>query len=103
MEAAVIGVPSDLSDEEIKAFVVLRSGSPSELGAVRAFTAERLARFKVPRYLEVVRELPHTSTGRIAKHRLPRERTAAEEDFEPAAVPTDTLSDHPGQARRGRT
>jgi crotonobetaine/carnitine-CoA ligase len=102
MEAAVIGVPSDLSEEEIKAFVVLRSGAPPELGAVRAFTADRLARFKVPRYLEVVRELPHTSTGRIAKHRLPRERTAAEEDFEPAAAPIDTVPDHP-QARRGRT
>ncbi len=41
-----------------------------------------LAPFKVPRYIEVVAELPHTPTGRVAKHQLPRERTAAEIDFE---------------------
>ena len=31
---------------------------------------ERLARFKVPRYFEIVDELPHTPTGRLAKHQL---------------------------------
>jgi hypothetical protein len=39
----------------------------------------------VPRYLEAVPELPHTPTGRIAKHRLERDRTAAEVDFEASA------------------
>ena len=39
-------------------------------------------RFKVPRYIEVVAELPHTPTGRLAKHQLPAERTPAEVDFE---------------------
>ena len=33
------------------------------------------------RYLEAVAELPHTPTGRIAKHELARERTSPEEDF----------------------
>ena len=45
---------------------------------------ERLARFKVPRYYEVVAELPHTPTGRLAKHRLPTERTPAEVDVDDA-------------------
>ena len=49
---------------------------------MRARAAERLTRFKVPRYLEAVEELPHTPTGRVEKHRLPRERTGAEVDFE---------------------
>jgi crotonobetaine/carnitine-CoA ligase len=79
-EAAVVGVPSELSEEEVKAFVVLEDPE-ADLGAVRAWAAERLAPFKVPRYVEPVEALPHTATGRIAKHELPRERTAAEADF----------------------
>jgi acyl-CoA synthetase (AMP-forming)/AMP-acid ligase II len=50
---------------------------------LRDFVAESLAPFKVPRFFEVVQELPHTPTGRIAKHELPRERTEAEEDLDP--------------------
>jgi crotonobetaine/carnitine-CoA ligase len=79
-EAAVIGVPSELSEEEVKAFVVTQGDAgPAEL---RDWAAARLARFKVPRYVELVAELPHTPTGRVAKHELSRERSAAETDFE---------------------
>jgi carnitine-CoA ligase len=85
-EAAVIGVPSELSEEEIKAFVLLRSGQTIDLKELRDFVAQRLAPFKVPRYFEVVDELPHTPTGRIAKPELPRERTEAEEDLDPRNV-----------------
>jgi crotonobetaine/carnitine-CoA ligase len=80
LEAAVVGVPSELTEEEIKAFVVVTDGA--DLGAVRAHAAALLAPFKVPRYLEATGELPHTPTGRVAKHRLPRERTGAEIDFQ---------------------
>jgi crotonobetaine/carnitine-CoA ligase len=79
-EAAVVGVPSELSEEEVKAFVVLLD-SDGDVEAIRAHAAERLAAFKVPRYIEVVPELPHTPTGRVAKHRLSRERTVDETDF----------------------
>ena len=82
LEAAVIGVPSELTEEEIKGFLVTRDSA--DLGAIREHAAERLTRFKVPRYLEAVDELPHTPTGRIAKHRLPKDRNDAEMDFEAA-------------------
>jgi carnitine-CoA ligase len=81
-EAAVVGVPSDLGEEEVKAFVVLTDAGGADLGAIRSFVAERLTRFKVPRFVEAVEELPHTPTGRVAKHRLPRERTEGETDFD---------------------
>ena len=81
-EAAVIGVPSDLTEEEIKGFVVTRDSA--DLAAIREHAAEQLVRFKVPRYLEAVDELPHTPTGRVAKHRLPQDRNDAEVDFEAA-------------------
>jgi crotonobetaine/carnitine-CoA ligase len=84
IEAAVVGVPSELTEEEVKAFVVLRESGPEavDLASLHGFLGRRLARFKVPRYLEVVPELPHTATGRVAKHQLPRERTPQEWDAE---------------------
>jgi crotonobetaine/carnitine-CoA ligase len=81
-EVAVIGVPSDLSEEEVKAFVVAAPGAAADPAALHAWAAERLTRFKVPRYIELIPELPHTPTGRVAKHQLPRERTADEWDKE---------------------
>ena len=80
VEAAVVGVPSELGEEEVKAFVVV-SGA-ADLAALRAHAAERLTRFKVPRYVEAVPELPHTPTGRVAKHELTRDRTDDEVDFD---------------------
>jgi carnitine-CoA ligase len=82
-EAAVIGVPSELSEEEVKAFVVLAEGATPSLEELRGFLADRLAPFKIPRFMEVVAELPHTPTGRIAKHELSRERNDAEKDLDP--------------------
>jgi carnitine-CoA ligase len=82
-EAAVVGVPSELSEEEVKAFLVLIEGATVPPAEVRDFAAARLASYKVPRYVEIVERLPHTPTGRIAKHELPRERTHAEADLDP--------------------
>ena len=86
-EAAVVAVPSELSEDDIKAFVVPAPGRQLDLAGLHAFAAGELARFKVPRWFEVVDELPHTPTGRLAKHRLPRERTAAEVDVQAADAP----------------
>jgi crotonobetaine/carnitine-CoA ligase len=87
-EAAVVGVPSELSEEEVKAFIVLVEGATASPADVRDFAAGRLAPYKVPRYVEFVDQLPHTPTGRIAKHELPRERTHAEADLDPDPVRT---------------
>jgi carnitine-CoA ligase len=79
-EAAVIGVPSDLSEDDVKAFVVAPGGL--DVARLRDFAAAHLARFKVPRYIEIVEDLPHTPTGRLAKHLLPTGRTDGEVDLE---------------------
>ncbi|HEV3135116.1 MAG TPA: AMP-binding protein [Acidimicrobiia bacterium] len=80
-EAAVIAVPSELSEDDVKAFVTATPGRTVDVADVHAFAGRHLARFKVPRYFEVVDELPHTPTGRIAKHRLTVERTPEEVDI----------------------
>jgi crotonobetaine/carnitine-CoA ligase len=81
-ESAVVAVPSELSEDEVKAFVVPATGATVDIHALHAFAAEHLARFKVPRYYEVVEELPHTPTGRLAKRELSRERTPEEVDID---------------------
>jgi crotonobetaine/carnitine-CoA ligase len=84
LECAVIGVPSELTEEEIKAFVVPAPGTTPDFAVLRAHAARLLAPYKVPRFWEVLDELPHTPTARVAKHRLPTERTATEWDAEAA-------------------
>jgi carnitine-CoA ligase len=84
-EAAVIAVPSDLSEDDVKAFVIAATGRTVDVPALHAFAGEHLARFKVPRYFEVVGELPHTPTGRLAKHQLIADRTDREVDMEQPA------------------
>jgi carnitine-CoA ligase len=81
LECAVVGVPSDLSEEEVKAFVVMRDGHALDAAALRAFAASRLAAFKVPRYWEQIDALPRTPTNRVAKPRLPAPHGAQEIDM----------------------
>jgi crotonobetaine/carnitine-CoA ligase len=71
VEVAVVGVPSELSEEDIKAFVVMRAGAEADFDALREWASGRLTAFKVPSQYEALDELPHTATGRVAKHRLP--------------------------------
>lgn len=72
-ESAVVGVPSDLGEEEVMIVVVPREGATIDPAAIREHCAERLARFMVPRYVLVVESLPKTATQRVQKFEL-RER-----------------------------
>jgi crotonobetaine/carnitine-CoA ligase len=85
LEAAVIAVPSDLGEDDVKAFVIVERGTDLDLDALHVELATRLTKFKIPRFVEVVDELPRTPTGRVAKHRLPVERNDAEHDFDPSS------------------
>lgn len=82
LECAVVGVPSELSEDEVKAFVVPADGSSADFRALREFAAGRLAAYKVPRYWQVIRELPRTPTARVARHRLPAGHQPGEYDAE---------------------
>jgi fatty-acyl-CoA synthase len=66
-EAAVIGVPDDRWGEAGLAFVVLAADAPADTDALRAALRGRLAGYKMPRQIELVRELPKTATGKIRK------------------------------------
>jgi carnitine-CoA ligase len=80
LESAVVGVESDFTEEEIKAFVVPAPGATVDFAALRDYAADRLTAFKVPRYWQLLDELPRTATARIARHRLPAGHQAGEWD-----------------------
>ena len=73
LDVGVIGVPNEDWGEEVKAIVQLIPGtSPSGQLAEEliAFTQERLARFKCPRSVDFVDDLPRTDQGKLLKRRL---------------------------------
>jgi len=80
LEVAVVAVPSELTEDEVKAFVVARPGYRPDFAQLRDFTGQRLSAFKVPRYWQEVPELPRTSTARVARHRLPAGHPPGEYD-----------------------
>ncbi len=82
LDCAVVGVASELSEEDVKAFIVPAAGERVDFAELRAFAADRLASFKVPRYWQLIDELPRTPTARVAKHRLPAGHPDGEYDAE---------------------
>jgi carnitine-CoA ligase len=73
-ECACVGVPSELShkddavkDDDIKVFVVTLPGSEITGPQLVDFLRPRMAEFMIPRYVEVINELPRTATGKVRK------------------------------------
>jgi long-chain acyl-CoA synthetase len=69
-ESAAVGVPDERTGEHVKAVIVLAPDATLTEEAVREHCAERLARFKVPRSVEFVDELPHSVTGKVRRASL---------------------------------
>jgi acyl-CoA synthetase (AMP-forming)/AMP-acid ligase II len=66
-QAAVIGVPDDRMGEVGMAFVVPEPGAELTEEGVVAWCRDNMANYKVPRYVEVVSELPMTASGKVTK------------------------------------
>jgi long-chain acyl-CoA synthetase len=69
-EAAAVGVPDDSTGEAVVAYVVGSDGARLDVDELLAAAATQLARFKLPRRIEIVDELPHTVTGKVMKWQL---------------------------------
>ncbi|MFF1958859.1 class I adenylate-forming enzyme family protein [Streptomyces sp. NPDC058220] len=69
-EAAVVGIPDAYRGESVKAYVSLRPGATVEPGELGAYCAERLAAYKYPREVEILPELPKTTSGKILRREL---------------------------------
>ncbi|MBP2406238.1 AMP-binding protein [Streptomyces syringium] len=69
-EAAVVGVPDPYRGETVKAWISLRPGTTADPAAVVAYCRERLAAYKYPRAVEILPDLPKTSSGKILRREL---------------------------------
>ena len=74
LDCAVVAVPSELGEDEVKAYVLPRQGVALSPEEVVYWCADNLAYFKVPRYLEMREDLPRTPSLRVRKDLLRQER-----------------------------
>ncbi len=70
LEAAVIGIPDEKWGERPKAFVVTKAGQTVDTEEIKGHVRELLAGYKVPDAVEVITQLPKTSTGKVQKFEL---------------------------------
>ena len=72
-QCAVIGVPDDRWGEVGRAFVVPANDATISVDKLLAHCTDRLAKFKVPKSVEVTDTLPRTASGKVQKHLLQRD------------------------------
>jgi len=70
LEAAVIGVPDAEFGQRLKGFVVLKQGAAPDEAALKDYVKRNLARYKVPREIVFLDELPRNPTGKVLKRVL---------------------------------
>ena len=70
LEAAVIGVPDEITGEAVKAVVVPRPGHALAAAELTTFAQERLAEHKVPATIDLASSLPRNSLGKVLKREL---------------------------------
>ena len=85
LESAVVGVPSELGEDEIKAVIVLRPGFEPDPVGITEHLIERLPYFMVPRYITFAPALPKTPTQKVQKNLL-RDQGAADEIWDREAA-----------------
>ncbi len=76
LEACAIGVPDAYSGERIKAFVVLKPGERSSIPEIIDYCKKNLTKYKVPKYVEFVDDLPKSAIGKILRKELRRRELA---------------------------
>lgn len=69
-DVAVIGVPDPVWGEEVMAVVLLRENQKMTAKELQTYCQDKLASYKIPRYVHFVEDIPKTSSGKLLKHEL---------------------------------
>ena len=69
-DVAVVGIPDKKYVEEVAAWIKLKEGATATEDEIRQFCTDKLAHYKVPRYIRFVEEFPQTVTRKIQKFRI---------------------------------
>ncbi len=69
-EVAIVGIPHPIRGETVKAFVVLRDNETASEEELIEFLKGRIARFKIPRHVEFIDELPKSAIGKVLHREL---------------------------------
>jgi carnitine-CoA ligase len=85
-ESVVVGVPSPLGEEDVKAFVQLKPGAAATPSELFRFCIDRLPFFMVPRYLEFVDEIPKTANQKSQRYLLRDRKGGVEHDREQLGI-----------------
>jgi len=72
-DAAVVGIPDERWGEAGMAFIVLQKGERMTEEEALRFCEERVAKYKVPKFVKFVSELPQTASQKIMRHKLREE------------------------------
>src|SRR5690606_31601155 len=83
LESCVVGVPSELGEEDVKAVVVLKEGCSLDHMELINWCKARMAYFSIPRYIAYRNSLPKTPSDRVEKYKLKEEGVTSDcWDFE---------------------
>ncbi len=69
-EVAVVGIPHPIRGETVKAFVVLRDNETASEEELIEFLKGRIARYKIPRHVDFIDELPKSAIGKVLHREL---------------------------------
>src|ERR1700728_1656396 len=97
-EAAVVGLPSEQWGETPHAFVVLLPGAAATEAELIDFVRGRIARFKAPRGITFVTDLPKTATGKIQKYVLRGGAANLSRQLSPRARPSPDAAAYSGRS-----
>ena len=70
LDVQVVGVPDIKYGEEVIAYIRLREGEEMTVEEIKEYCQGKIARYKIPRYVQIIEEFPMTASGKIQKYKL---------------------------------